>query len=141
MRRLYLSDSHSKGQWFLISTIAVSSTLLAISILFSQYFTVDATTSARMDEDFYFWNIKGSLEETVQLNGFDQPGCTVLNSKLDEFTSFAQKRMSNMGYFLFVNRSVICASSQATFGILLASEKMIVYENVNPNDVIPGIIS
>ncbi|MCX6819126.1 MAG: hypothetical protein NT129_03970, partial [Candidatus Aenigmarchaeota archaeon] len=61
MRRSYLSNSYSKGQWFLISTVMVSAAFLAISFLFEEYFAVDNSAMARIADNYYFDDIKYGL--------------------------------------------------------------------------------
>ena len=44
--------------------------------------------------------------------------------------------MAENGYYLYVEKSVDCIANTTSFGILLASDRMVVYENVNPDDIL-----
>jgi hypothetical protein len=117
----------------------VSAAFLAISFLFEEYFAVDNSAMARIVDNYYFDDIKYGLNKTVQLVGFSD--CSKLETGLDEFIHFSEQRMAKMGYYLFVSKSIDCNSPNphVDFGILLASDRMVVYENVDPNDIISGI--
>jgi len=126
-----------KGQWFLVSAVIITGAFLTISILFKDYLIVDQSAVARMDEDFYFHNIREGLDTIVADVGFLD--CDSLKTKLDEFIFFSKERMAEKGYYLYAKDakdSVDCGEETATFGILLASERMIVYENVDPEDIL-----
>jgi len=129
-------NSRIKGQWFLISAVVISGAFLAISVMFKDYLILDQSVVVRMDEDFYFHNIKEGLNRTVNITGFDLPDCDSLKTKLDEFIFFSKERMAENGYYLYVEKSVDCIANTASFGILLASDRMVVYENVNPDEVL-----
>jgi len=69
--------------------------------------------------------------------GFDN--CNNLKDKLDEFIDFSKERMAEKGYYLHVSDaddSVDCVDKITSFEILLASERMVVYENVDPGDIL-----
>jgi hypothetical protein len=129
-------SSNSKGQWFLVSAVVISGAFLAISLFFKDYLVVDQSVIPRMDEDFYFHDIKEALNRTVQMFGFDLPDCINLTNELDEFIYFSKERMAEKGYYLYVTKNVDCSVQKTTFHILLASSRMVVYENVNPEDVL-----
>jgi hypothetical protein len=58
---------------------------------------------------------------------------------LREFRSFVQKEMEKIGYVAFVNYSYQCdpGSRTVTPGVLVASERMILCNNVDINSVLP----
>ena len=130
-------SSNKKGQWFLISTVIASVAFLSISFLFKDYFIVDTSATAMAYEDFYFWDIKNGLNEMVSIHGFDQPTCEDLGYRLDEFSYLVGSNMNEIGYYFFANKTVDCPGRVVNFGILLASDRMVIYENVNPDDLIP----
>ena len=121
-----------KGQWFIISAVIASSAFLAIAVLFRGYFLVDSSIVTQLDEDSYFNNIK---EELYRIKDLDS-GCgveTQYERNVIQFAAFAQDIMAKKGYYLFVNYTSICPY---TFGILLASERAVFYDNVNPLEVL-----
>ena len=79
----------------------------------------------------------------MTVNGFDVPNCDTLNDRLDEFIYMSTSRLAETGYYLFVNRSIDCAGGSAYFGVLVASDDVIVYKNVKPDEVltIPHYVS
>ncbi|MEM7819672.1 MAG: hypothetical protein QXD48_02480 [Candidatus Aenigmatarchaeota archaeon] len=127
--------SRSKGQWFIISAIMVSAAFLIISIFFKGYYGIDTSRPTKLSEDYYFMNIKEQFNKVVQ-----DSNCTNMDKNLKEFKYFSEKVMGELGYFLYINYSIIsCPPKNIRMGMLLASDKMILHENINPNDVIPGI--
>ncbi len=133
---LRLSSSGKKGQWYLVSAVMVSGAFLVISALFKNYYIVDTSQIAMMNEDYYFWDLRSAFEKTIEDAGFDQPGCTNLNRRLDEFMVFSQKSMAEKGYYLFMNKSIDCANEKVEYGMLIASGKSMLYYNVKPEEVI-----
>ncbi len=132
---LRLSQSgRKKGQWFLVSAVVISGAFLLISILFKGYLVLDQSAVARMNEDFYFHNIEEQLNGIVNTYGYAD--CSNLNEKLDEFAFFSKERMAEKGYYLYVSKNINCAQQTSSFDILLASDRMVIYENVNPEDIL-----
>ncbi|MFC2142912.1 hypothetical protein ACFLQN_00775 [Candidatus Aenigmatarchaeota archaeon] len=115
-----------KGQWFIISAVVASGAFLAISVLFRGYFILDSNIISQMDEDFYFQNIK---QELYRIEGM-QGDC---ERNVVEFAEFAKQSMAKKGYYLFVNYTGSCPY---VFGILLASERAVYYENVIPEEIL-----
>lgn len=119
-----------KGQWFIISAVVASGVFLVISSLFQGYFAVDPDRVAQINEDFYFNNIKYELEKLDAIKD-----CGTFDRQFNEFTHLVKSRLAGAGYYVFVNKTTGCApSSITTFGILAASEKAVIYENVNLAD-------
>jgi hypothetical protein len=118
-----------KGQWFLISAVIASGVFLAISVLFQGYYTSKPYAIAQINEDFYFKTIKEQLGNVVALStcGVD------FDKNYNEFVYLARQSMAGTGYYLFINRTAPCPPQ---FGILLASERAMFYENVNPEEVL-----
>jgi hypothetical protein len=122
-----------------VSAVVISGAFLAISLFFKDYLVVDQSVIPRMDEDFYFHDIKEALNRIVDTEGFDPPNCNNLKTKLDEFRLFSIEKMSEKGYYLYVTSaatSVNCGTQTANFGILLASSRMVVYEKVDPEVIL-----
>ncbi|MFH0948972.1 MAG: hypothetical protein V1802_00620 [Candidatus Aenigmatarchaeota archaeon] len=107
--------------------MVATTAFLAISVMFRGYHSVSGTTE-KYREDFYFYEIKEQMNKVVSLSD-----CSTLANNLDEFIYFTKQKMTSMGYFFYANYSSGC---NPTFGILIASEKYRLYENVNPDDVI-----
>lgn len=134
MLRSFPSNKGSKGQWFIISAIIVSGAFLAISGLFKGYYDIDTSVIGRYNEDYYFKNIKTQFNVVVQ-----DSDCTDMQENLDEFVYFSEQSMQERGYFLFVNYTINnCLTKDVSLGMLLASERAVIYENVNPEDIIEG---
>lgn len=127
-------SSRSKGQWFMVSAVMVSAAFLVISSFLTSYSSMDSSKTATYNEDYYYNNVKEQFMKVVE-----QSDCGNLTSNLNEFKYFAEKSMGELGYLLFINYTVEpCPSKNVKLGMLLGSEKMVLYENVNPNDIIPG---
>jgi hypothetical protein len=123
-----------KGQWFLISAVIVSGAFLAISALFHGYYDIDSSVIGKYNENYYFQNIKDQFNNIIQASD-----CTNMAANLKEFVYFAEQSMQKNGYVLFINYTIInCADKNVRRGFLLASNKAVLYENVNPEDVISG---
>lgn len=121
-----------KGQWFIISAVIASGVFLAISVLFRDYFLVDSSTIAAVNENFYFKNIDQQLGQLAFLDG----GCSDLakyNQNYLEFKEFAQKKMASIGYFLYIDKNGGCP---ATFSLLIASERAVIHKNVDPETIL-----
>jgi hypothetical protein len=125
----------SKGQWFIISAVVISGVFVIISSMLRVSFGIDASDVARRNEHFYFNNIKeqvGNVELRCQ-QGSD------FAKDLSEFLYFSQKSMESKGYFFFMNYTIDGCTARS-LGIMIASEKGMFYQNVDPNELIPGII-
>ncbi len=126
-----------KGQWFIISAVIATGAFLTISLFLKQFFFVDHLATEKMNEDYYFNNIKEELDNVVKIYNCSNGE---LEKKLEENIVFAKKQVAEMGYYLFINYTIVnCVNDVADvrFGILLASENMMLYENVNPDDILP----
>lgn len=130
------SSSRKKGQWYLISAVMVSGIFLIISTMFKGYFLVD-TSEVITNEDYYFWSIQEGFNATVSDIGFSD--CYELNRALDEYITLSREKMAEKGYFLYMEKTIDCGLGQADYGILFASDSMVLYRNLDPNDVIKGI--
>src|SRR3989344_1149814 len=130
-----------KGQWFLISAIIASSIFLTISFSLKSFFSVDTSSPALYDEHYYFFDIKDNVEK-IKLNS----GCSIQNNglaeeenNLREYLSLTKEKMAEKGYFFFGNVTGDCSSGYKV-GLLLASEKFALCENVNSSAIIPGLV-
>jgi hypothetical protein len=134
MRKSYHS---SKGQWFIISAVMATGVFLAISGLFKTYNMIDTSENARMSEDYYFSNVREQFNSVVA-----QTPCTsdntVLSRNLREFKAFSEKSMAEMGYLLYLNYSLTGCTVSGN-GILLASSRMAICQNVRVADVLPNV--
>ena len=120
----------------MISAVVATSAFLAISFLFKGYFVSDATDVAKMNEDYYFQNIRQQFSNVIA-----QSDCTDMDRNAREFRVFAEREIGNLGYLLFLNFSIdSCSTKSYTLGLLLASERMVVCQNVDANDILPNSI-
>ncbi|MBI5060933.1 MAG: hypothetical protein HZB67_01320 [Candidatus Aenigmarchaeota archaeon] len=122
MLRSSMSDSR-KGQWFLISAILISSSLLSISIVFKDYFVVDSSDIARMNENAILYDVENQLRKITD-GGYDQPDCIVLKGKIDEFKSFSESSFAERGYLLKINYAVDCQNKAVFFENTLVTDRM-----------------
>ena len=122
------SSGYKKGQWFIISAVVLSGIFLSISGLLKTYSKID-TEQAAIDTDFYFWNIREGLKKTVE-----SPECST--EKIEEFENIIKESLEKQGVFVYINHTgrFNCATKESSFGILLATEKAVFYENILPND-------
>ena len=119
-----------KGQWFIISAVIASGVFLTMSVLFRDYFLVDSSVVASVNEDFYFRNVKNQIDSLRYLDG----GCSesaVYNQNYKELKYLAETKMASIGYFLFIDEISGCPNHK--YGIILASEKMVISENIDPD--------
>ncbi len=122
MRRSLLFES-KKGQWFLISAILISSSLLSISLIYKNYFSIDSSDVARMGESDIVSDIENQLSKIVS-GGYDPPNCAALGANLQNFKDFSESKLAERGYMLDISYSVDCPAKKATFAIKLVSERM-----------------
>ncbi|MCD6557494.1 MAG: hypothetical protein J7K31_00475 [Candidatus Aenigmarchaeota archaeon] len=92
-----------KGQWFIISAIVISSAFLVISMLFKGYYLIDTSSSATIDEDYYFENIQSDLNNVI-----DSSDCSNVTKNLNKFIEFAREEMGKKGKYLDVNYTISC---------------------------------
>ncbi len=133
---------YKKGQWFLVSAVIASGAFLAISILFNNYFVVDTSDPALIDENYYFNLVKSGMDKTVQFSNCSVTGgMTNMDRNIRAFVDFSKQEMAETGYFLHVEYSIVdCSSKKVNYGILLASERYTRCDNVaNPQAVLPGV--
>jgi hypothetical protein len=124
------SKGWGKGQWFLVSAVVVTGVFLVISGLFKTYSLVDTSSAARADEDFHFHNIKQQFSSVVASSS-----CADMDKNIREYRALAEREMNNFGYLFFMNYTIQdCNSKQVTLGLLIASHRFVIYENVNPSD-------
>jgi len=130
-----------KGQWFLISAIIASSIFLTISFSLKSFFSVDTSSTALYDEHYYFFGIKSNVNE-IKLNSgcsSQNNGLTEKENNLREYLSLTKEKMAEKGYFFYGDVTGDCSSGY-NVGLLLASEKFALCENVNSNDIISGLV-
>ena len=121
-----------KGQWFLISAVVAVGAFLSISVFFRDYFAVDSSSTARINEEMYFSELNEQFDTVVQ-----QSGCADMDSNLKEFESFSAKKMSEIGYFLYMNHEIKnCASKIVTKQIVLASDRAVLNEGIDAESVL-----
>ena len=118
-----------KGQWFLISAVIAVGAFLSISIFFRDYFVFDTTYTIRINEETYFSSLKMQFDAVVA-----QSTCTNLDANLKEFEYFAQKKMAEIGYFLYLDHTI--NGCIATKKIVLASERAVLNEGIDYKDVL-----
>lgn len=129
------SSRSSKGQWFIISAVMISGVFLAISSMMRISFGVDASDVGRRNEYFYFSNIleqQGNVEAKCAMGGD-------FTRDMAEFERFSRMFAESRGYFFFMNYTIDGCDARS-LGLMVASEDGVFYQNVDPNELIPGII-
>lgn len=137
-----------KGQWFIISAVIAVGAFLAISIVLTDFFAVDTSATARLDEDDLFWNVRSQANELVQQNP-----CPALDSSMREFIAFGTREAARRGAVLHVAYRIdACADDDPAtpenefvrvvpIDVLVASDKALFYtDGIDPNDIIPGVL-
>lgn len=119
----------NKGQWFLISAVIASSAFLGISLLVKDYFAVDTSSAAKINNGFYFQSISQQLDNILKNTVVnDSPVCINLTTNLDEFRAVAEKAMAAKGLFFDMNYTIKnCSSKKVNFNFLLASQSETLY--------------
>jgi hypothetical protein len=113
----------------------ISAAFLAISSFLSSYSAVDSSKSATINEDYYYHNIKEQFNNVVSSSS-----CPELAEKLKEFKYFSEKSVGELGYFLLINYTIVsCPPKDVRMGIIIGSDKMVIYENINASEAIPGM--
>ena len=126
----------SKGQWFIISAVMISGVFLIISSMLRVSFQIDPSDVARRNEYFYFNNVKEQIQNVEKRCNFGEGDIKKDMADLEEFSrNFIESR----GYFFFMNYTIDGCNAKS-LGIIVASEKGIFYQNVDPNELIPGIV-
>jgi len=128
-----------KGQWFLISAVIASGAFLTISFLFKSYFIADPAHVASANEDFYFHNIKQQAFHVI--NQSDCTDLAQLDKNFREFRAFVERGMGSLGYLVYMNYTMVdCPAKKYDLGLLLASERMIICQNVTTKHILPDAI-
>jgi hypothetical protein len=130
-----------KGQWFIISAVIASGVFLGLSMLLKDYFIIDSSSYAMVNNDYYFYNTLDQFRNVVS----DTPtyvSCINLTTNLDEFRAFTQKELAAKGLFVFMNYTVTppCNNPNTVkLDLLIASENGLLYNfssYVSPKQVI-----
>jgi hypothetical protein len=154
------SSRYNKGQWMLISAVIVTGTFLSISLVLKDYFIVDASTSARDLESQHFQNIKEQFENVVQ--GSSCTG-TEMEDNLNDYIAFVRNSLQESGYLVYIEYEKTSGKTKNSYaydcveedpntpgdqrvrtvekGIVIASEGIVYYSNMNSVDVkkvLPG---
>ena len=117
-----------KGQWFIISAVVASSVFLGISMLLKDYFVVDSSVSAAMNNDYYFYNINNELSNIVANTPTSPSDCLNMTTRLDEFKVLSQQEMAARGILLNLQYVVVqCSPNRVNFNILVASNSEVIY--------------
>ncbi len=102
------SSSFSKGQWMLISAVIVVGTFLSISLVFRDFFVVDASVTARGNGGFYLNNLEGQFENVV-----DKSPCANLQKNVDDFIAFSKMKLWEQGYFVYIEYQQTAGKTQS----------------------------
>ena len=121
-----------KGQWFLISAVVAVGAFLSISVFFRDYFATDSSAIVRINEDAYFLELKAQFDVVIT-----QSDCSNMDANLKEYEYFAQKSMSQLGYFLYMDHIITdCAAKDVQKKIVLASERAVLNEGIDAASVL-----
>lgn len=117
-----------KGQWFIISAVVASSVFLGISMLLKDYFIIDSSKSATINDDHYFYNINREVDNIVAHTPTTPGNCINLTTNLDAFKALAQQEMAARGILLSLEYNIVqCSPNHVNFDILTASNGEVIY--------------
>lgn len=119
-----------KGQWFIISAVIASSTFLGISFLLKDYFVVDASSPAQVNNDFYFYSASEQLNNIIKNTVTDDPpACINLTTNLNELKTIAEHELARRGLFMFMTYTIRdCSTTNIVdINLLVASQNEIIY--------------
>ena len=117
MRRLSQSN-RKKGQWFLISAVIISGAFLTISVMLKDYMVLDQSAVIKMDEDFYFNEIKEKLYSVI-----DYEDCDKTEKNINEYIVFAKEKMAEKGYYLHLEVDFDCEPELPPSDIMLIIDR------------------
>lgn len=120
-----------KGQWFIISSVFVAFSLLAVSADFRSFGVIDSSEIAGYTEGYYFDNLKGGLQKTVEIS---DNTCEDMARNLDDFIYFSQQSIGKMGYVADVFYEIKdCRTKEVVFNLIsVQSEKFQIWEGIRP---------
>ena len=123
MRRSSMSSK--KGQWFLISAIIISGSLLSISFVLKDYIIADSSDVSRMNENVLLSDIENQLRKIAE-TGYDQPSCVNITNGLSSFKNFTESSLAQRGYLLNVACTVQCSNRKIVCNNTLSTDQMTV---------------
>ncbi len=124
-----------KGQWFIISAVVASSVFLGISLLLRDYFVIDSSASATINNDHYFYNINRELDNVVANTPTSPGNCINLTTNLDGFRTLTQQGMAARGILLSLEYVIVqCSPNRVNFDILMASNDEVIYNFTTRKD-------
>ncbi len=119
-----------KGQWFIISAVVATSVFLSISVLLEDYFIIDASSQARVSNDFHFYNIMDQfnyIAENTMTNG----SCINLTTRLDELKKLTEDSLGAKGFLVNLEYTINppdCSGSETVdIDLLVASHEQIIF--------------
>jgi hypothetical protein len=119
-----------KAQWFIVSAVIITTSLVSISVIFKNYFLMDNSDIAKLNEDYLALDLENQFNKIIGDNGYDQPSCAVLTSKINDFIVFYQQAVAERGRLLKVTYNINCAGRTTTFNVVVASDKMSVSRSI-----------
>ncbi|MDI6721036.1 MAG: hypothetical protein QMD85_01505 [Candidatus Aenigmarchaeota archaeon] len=132
-----------KGQWFIISAVIISSVFLMISSMLRVSADIDASVLGRRSEIFYFENVKEQVKNVEAGWKDDNRDCVAeadaRERDMKEFEYFSRQAVESRGYFFFMNYTINECLVES-MGLMIASQDATFYQNVDPNELVPGII-
>lgn len=97
---------NQRAQFFIISTIIVSFTLVGIQFLFAGYNLADASKPFTFQEDYFFNDVRSALNYT-----FYTSPCPLTERNLDEVKLDTEKRARHSRWLLNVTFTDPCTGS------------------------------
>lgn len=87
----------TKGQWFILSAVAVSFIFLSLSTFFREYYNIDTSAAVFYDEDFVVLNIISELNKTLTRYYTSD---SELEKNLKTLIEAAENGFGKLGYFV-----------------------------------------
>jgi hypothetical protein len=125
-----------KGQWMLISAVIVIGTFLSISLVFRDFFVIDASEVTRDSSQFYFNDLNTQFDNITARN-VSESACVNLTNTLDRFIAFSKNKLAQSGFFVHFTYVInSCTDDPPVRNILkklvVASSGEIIYsKNIN----------
>ncbi len=120
----------AKGQWFIISAVVVSSVFFAISLLMKDYFLIDSSYFAGLNNDHYFYDVVQQFDKIVATTP-SNVSCTNLTTRLNELKAVTEHELASRGLLAVLDYRIMnspCATvNTVRLDFLVARESEILY--------------
>jgi hypothetical protein len=110
----------AKGQWFILSAVIASAAFLSISLMYRGYFSIDTSSLAKVNEDFFFLNALEELNKTVSFSSSDAQ----LSENFRDYSEFITEKALGYGYSMTIANLSSLSILGTDYKLTLLSSKM-----------------